>query len=218
MPLFHGVYLKSIFLALFFFLNSYLVFGKDMETVHKVLFIGDSLTEGYGVAKTEAYPALLEKDINENSTYKIKVINAGVSGSTTASGIERLNWQLKSKPRIVLIALGANDGLRGIPVETSKKNLEKIIEASQAKNLEIIFGGMFLPQNYGEKYRQDFQKMFSDIAKKYNLIFIPFLLDGVAKVKELNIDDGIHPNANGHKIIAKTVRPYLLEALKKVNQ
>lgn len=184
---------------------------------HKILFIGDSLTEGYGVAKEQAYPSLVQDQINDEGKFKIRTINAGVSGSTTSSGLERLNWQIKSKPSILFVALGANDGLRGIPVKTSKSNLEKIIKTGIDKNMKVILGGMLLPQNYGKEYRDQFSNMYKDLAKKYNLTFIPFILEGVARVKELNIEDGIHPNAKGHKKMANVVKPYILKVLKTLD-
>ncbi len=170
----------------------------------KVLFLGDSLTEGYGVRKEDAYPALIEKKLS-GSDKKIKAINGGVSGSTTSSGLRRLKWQLKAKPEILVLALGANDGLRGIPVKTSKKNLDAIISYAKTKDLDILLTGMYLPENYGKAYRDQFSKMFSDLAKKHKISFIPFLLKDVARVKDLNISDGIHPNEKGHEIMSKTV-------------
>lgn len=193
--------------TIIFLLFTCLCFAKT-----KVLFLGDSLTEGYGVKKENAYPQVLENNLEG----KIKSINGGVSGSTTASGLSRLRWQLKAKPEIVVIALGANDGLRGIPVKTSKENLEKVIAFAKEKKLKVILAGMYLPQNYGEKYRSDFAKMFEDLAHKYKVTFIPFLLKDVARIKDLNIDDGIHPNEKGHEVMANNLRPYLEQTLKEI--
>ena len=180
----------------------------------KVLFLGDSLTEGYGVKKENAYPQILENNLQG----KLKAINGGVSGSTTASGPSRLRWQLKAKPKVVVIALGANDGLRGVPVKTSKENLQKIIDMAIKKKIIVVLAGMYLPQNYGDEYRKNFEKMFSELAKANGVIFMPFLLKDVARVKELNIDDGIHPNEEGHKLMAKNLKPFIEKALEKVSK
>ncbi len=169
-----------------------------------VLFLGDSLTEGYQLAKEEAYPALIEKELQKKRK-DIKVINGGVSGATSASGMKRLDWYLKSKPDIMVLALGANDGLRGLKLADTEKNLSQVIEKAQAKGITVILAGMQMPTNMGVKYRDEFQKMFPKVAKKYSIKLIPFLLEGVGAVPELNLPDGIHPNAKGHKIMAQTV-------------
>ncbi|MBL7664377.1 MAG: arylesterase, partial [Bacteriovoracaceae bacterium] len=159
-----------------------------------------------------AYPSLLEKKLLAEK-YDIKVINAGVSGSTTASASQRLAWYLKAKPEILLLALGANDGLRGLKITESQKNLEQVIEKAQASGTTVILAGMLLPPNYGKEYSKQFEQMFKDLAKKYSLSFIPFLLKGVGGEKKLNIEDGMHPNENGHKKILETVYPYIVKAL-----
>jgi acyl-CoA thioesterase-1 len=170
----------------------------------RLLMLGDSLTEGYGVAREEAYPAVLEKLIHDAGKNWV-VVNAGISGSTTASGVSRLKWQLKTKPDLMILALGANDGLRGLKIEETKKNLAQTIELAQKEKVPVVLAGMLLPPNYGEKYRSDFAKMYVDLAAKYHLRKIPFLLEGVAGKRELNQADGIHPNPEGHKIVAKNV-------------
>ena len=177
-----------------------------------VLFIGDSLTEGYGVPKADSFPSLVQKKF-DNQKKKIKVLNGSVSGSTTASGLSRLRWFLKAKPDILFLALGANDGLRGIKLSESKKNLIKIIDLAREKNMKIILAGMLLPPNYGEKYRTEFEVMYKDLEKKYKLTRIPFLLKGVAGEKDLNQNDGIHPNEKGHVIISNTVYKTLRSVL-----
>lgn len=169
-----------------------------------ILFLGDSLTEGYQLAKEEAFPSLIENELKKKHK-DIKVINGGVSGATSASGMKRLDWYLKAKPDIMVLALGANDGLRGLKLTDTEKNLSKVIEKAQAKGITVILAGMQMPTNMGEKYRDEFQKMFPKVAKKYSIKLIPFLLEGVGAVPELNLPDGIHPNAKGHKIMAQTV-------------
>lgn len=184
--------------ALFFCLFSFSAFAET------ILFLGDSLTEGYRLAKEEAYPALIEKKLKKEHE-DIKVINGGVSGATSASGMKRLDWYLKAKPDIMVLALGANDGLRGLKVKDTEKNLSSVIEKAQNQGIKVILAGMKMPTNYGEPYRTHFQEMFPKLAKKYKIKLIPFLLEEVATIKELNLSDGIHPNAEGHKVMASTV-------------
>lgn len=179
----------------------------------KIIFLGDSLTEGYGVDKEHAYPSIVQKKLDESHKNQYKVINGGVSGSTTASGVSRLRWFLKAKPSMLVLALGANDGLRGIKVSESQKNLEKIIKLATENDLKIILCEMHLPTNYGKEYRKSFNTMFKNVQKKYKTGFIPFLLDGVGGKKEMNIEDGIHPNIQGHIKVAENVLKYLKEYL-----
>lgn len=183
---------------------SLLLFISFSVHAQTILFLGDSLTEGYQLAKEEAFPSLIENELKKKHK-DIKVINGGVSGATSASGMKRLDWYLKTKPDIMVLALGANDGLRGLKLTDTEKNLSKVIEKAQAKGITVILAGMQMPTNMGEKYRDEFQKMFPKVAKKYSIKLIPFLLEGVGAVPELNLPDGIHPNAKGHKIMAQTV-------------
>jgi acyl-CoA thioesterase-1 len=182
-----------------------LLFSSLSFAQKKLIVLGDSITEGYGVSKEAAYPALLEKKLHEAGKKEWSIINAGVSGSTTASGISRMKWLFKSKPDIVFLALGANDGLRGLKVEESQKNLATAIEYAQKEKVEVILGGLYMPPNYGADYTSKFKKMYEDLAKKYKLTFIPFILDKVAGNPKYNLADGIHPNEEGHKIIADTI-------------
>lgn len=187
------------------------VFGQEQIVI---LMLGDSLTEGYGLTKEQAYPALLEtrlKKIDPN----IRVINAGISGSTSASGESRLKWQLKNKPHILFLALGANDGLRGLSTEAMKTNLENTIKLAQKNNIYVILAGMKIPMNYGNDYRESYEKVFSSLAKTYKVDFVPFLLEGVATNKTLNLPDGIHPNAKGYEKMAEMLLPTFSSALQK---
>lgn len=170
----------------------------------KLVVLGDSLTEGYGVARESAFPALLEKKIKEAGK-DWSVVNAGVSGSTTASGPSRMNWVFRSKPDLILLCLGANDGLRGLKVADSRKNLAAAIEAAQKKGVQVILGGLYMPPNYGADYTKDFRKMYEDLAAQYKIKMIPFLLEGVGGKPQYNLADGIHPNEKGHAVIAETV-------------
>lgn len=182
-------------------------------TSNTILFLGDSLTEGLGVSKEDAFPKLVETLIQTELNKRIVVINGGVSGSTTSDGLSRLNWYLKKKPYIVFLALGTNDGLRGLDLEQSQKNLEEIIRHAQASNAKVILAGMLIPPNYGPEYSEQFKKMYQNLKIKYKLKSMPFLLDGVAGKKEFNQKDGIHPNEKGHKHIAENVFEFIKEDL-----
>lgn len=169
-----------------------------------ILFLGDSLTEGYQLSKEEAFPAIIERALKTKHK-DIKVLNGGVSGATSASGMKRLNWYKKSKPEIMVLALGSNDGLRGIKPAVTEKNLSEIIEKAQKLDMTVILAGMKMPTNMGEPYRTEFENIFPKLAKKYKVKLIPFLLEGVGGVPKLNLPDGIHPNPEGHEVMAKTV-------------
>ncbi|UTJ05704.1 arylesterase [Arcobacter roscoffensis] len=178
-----------------------------------ILFLGDSLTEGLGVSKNQAYPNLVQELAKKELNKNIKAINGGVSGSTTNDALSRLKWYLKRKPDIVFIALGANDGLRGLNLTQSQKNLEEIIDYAKKAKAKVLLAGMIIPPNYGPVYSKEFEKMYLEIKEKYNLKFMPFLLKNVAGVQSLNQADGIHPNAKGHKIMSKEVFKFLKEEL-----
>ncbi|MDE0151958.1 MAG: arylesterase [Bdellovibrionales bacterium] len=177
----------------------------------KKIFIalGDSLTEGYQLSSQEAYPHLLEARLNkEFPRYKTQVINAGISGSTTSSGVNRLKKYLRLKPHVVFISLGSNDGLRGTPIDTIKKNLQNMIDLARSNNILVILAGLKIPMNYGEEYTEAFERIFKSLAQKNNVTYIPFLLEGVAGNPDLNLPDLIHPNGKGHKVMTETIYPY----------
>lgn len=182
------------------------------ETSKRLVIIGDSLTEGYGVSRANAYPALLEKKI-EASGKKYVVVNAGISGSTSASAPSRMAWQLKNKPDLILLALGANDGLRGSPVPAMEKNLSDAIALAKKEKVQVLLAGMMLPPNFGKAYGEDFAKAFKRVADKHSVPFMPFILDGVGGVTDLNLADGIHPNEKGHKIVADKVFNFIRKYL-----
>lgn len=171
-----------------------------------ILFYGDSLTAGYGLSPEEAFPALVEKKLNKTEQVA-KVVNAGLSGETTAGGLSRLNWVIRQPIDIFVLELGANDGLRGLPLEQTEKNLQTIIDQVKAKypKVKIVIAGMMVPPNMGPEYTAKFRKIFPEIAKKNNATLIPFLLQDVAGNEKLNLGDGIHPNPEGHKIVAENV-------------
>jgi len=189
------------------------LFTMLMAQTNTILFLGDSLTEGLGVDRDDAFPKLVETMIQRELNKSVVVINGGVSGSTTSDGLARLKWYLKQRPSIVFLALGANDGLRGLDLEESQKNLEEIIRYSQESHAKVLLAGMLIPPNYGPEYSESFKKIYQEIQNKYKLRSMPFLLDGVAGKKELNQRDGIHPNEQGHKYIAKKVFEFIKEDL-----
>lgn len=186
------------------FLTSNAYSQENKTASKKLIIIGDSLTEGYGVAQDKAYPALLAQKLKD-AKFNWEVVNSGISGSTTASALSRIKWVLKSKPDLVMLALGANDGLRGLKPEQSRKNLQSAIDLIRKEKINLILAGMLMPANYGKDYQKDFQKIYSDLAKTNQLLFVPFLLEGVAGEPKLNLPDGIHPNEKGHAIIAQHV-------------
>ncbi len=171
-----------------------------------ILFLGDSLTAGLGVEPNQAFPALIEERIREKNL-PYEVINAGVSGDTTAGGLARLDWVLQKKVDILVLALGANDGLRGLPVAQMKANLQAIIDKVKAKNpaVKIVIAGMRMPPNLGGPYAGAFRDAFPAVALANNAVLVPFLLEGVGGHAELNQADQIHPTAAGHKIVAENV-------------
>jgi acyl-CoA thioesterase-1 len=170
----------------------------------RIVAFGDSLTAGLGVAAEQAYPAQLQRRLDEQSL-RYRVVNAGVSGDTTAGGLRRVDWVLKSRPDFVILELGANDGLRGLKLEETKANLERIIRRCQEASVTVILAGMRLPPNYGREYTNGFEAIYPALAKQHRLTLIPFFLDGVAGSTSLNQADGIHPTSEGYRIIADKV-------------
>ena len=179
-----------------------LLLGADGERV--VLCLGDSLTEGYGVEDEHAYPSVLERRLRAKGQ-QVRVINAGINGSTSASAVGRLRWQLKAKPDVMVLALGGNDGLRGLDLSETKKNLSDAIQLAKSHGVEVVLAGMQIPPNYGADYTREFKAMFPALAEKHEVARIPFLLEGVAAQPELNLPDGIHPNAKGYERVVENV-------------
>jgi len=165
---------------------------------------GDSLTIGLGLLEQEAYPALLQNKINE-AGYQFEVVNAGVSGDTSAGGLRRLDWALEGNVKVLIVAFGGNDGLRGLPVPQMKENLSQIIDRARERSIVVILAGMEAPPNFGQEYATGFRQAFRDVALNKRVLFIPFLLNNVAGKPELNQADGIHPNQQGTQIVADTV-------------
>ncbi len=173
-----------------------------------VVALGDSLTAGLGVAADEAFPARLQARLRHEG-YAYRVVNAGVSGDTTAGGLRRVDWVLRANPEIVIVALGANDGLRGQSPQAMRANLEAIVARLQASGARVLLAGMRLPPNYGAEFTKEFEAVFPAVARRAKIALVPFLLDGVAADPRLNQPDGIHPTAAGHQMIADHVWPYL---------
>ena len=177
-----------------------------------VVCLGDSLTEGYGLAPEQAYPRLLERLLRVEGR-DVRVVNAGISGSTSASAVARLRWQLRSDPDVVVIALGGNDGLRGVDVAATEANLSEAIALAVEHGAAVLLAGMKLPPNYGHEYTEAFEALFPALAAKHEVALLPFLLEGVAADPELNLPDGIHPNARGTEVVARNVHDALLPLL-----
>ena len=195
---------NSVLLIFCFFLSS--AFAKN-DTL-EILMLGDSLTAGYGLPPNLTIPKLLERKIKSDYP-NISIINGGVSGDTSAGGLSRLDWLLGPSIKAIIIELGANDGLRGINPSTTYSNLDQIIRKSKEFGLQVILTGMLAPPNLGPAYADEFNRIYPDLAQKYDLIFFPFFLDGVVANPELNQEDGIHPNKYGVEVIAEKLNPYL---------
>lgn len=186
------------------------------NTGASILFFGNSLTAGLGVEPEQAFPGLIGQRL-DSLGYPYRAVNAGLSGETTASGVNRLEWVLRQPVDIFVLELGANDGLRGIPLSETRKNLQTMVEKVRAANpqVQIILTGMQLPPNMGPEYTAEFRQIFTDLAASHELELVPFLLEGVGGVPELNQADGIHPTPEGHKILAENVWKVLQPLLRK---
>jgi acyl-CoA thioesterase-1 len=182
-----------------------------------ILFLGDSITAGYGLELSQAYPALLQEKVGAKG-WRFKVVNAGQSGDTSAGGLNRIDWLLRNRVDVLVLELGANDGLRGLPVETTRKNLQAIIDRTKTKypQAKIVIAGMKVPPNMGRDYGEKVEAIYPALAKKNNAPLIPFILEGVGGVRELNLPDGMHPTAKGHQIVAANVWKVLEPVLRSL--
>jgi acyl-CoA thioesterase-1 len=180
------------------------------------VFLGDSLTAGLGLAAEDSFPSLIGKKLQERGL-PFEIVNAGVSGDTTAGGVRRLDWSLDGDVRVLVVALGANDGMRGLPTAEMKKNLAAILERARERKIPVILAGMEAPPNNGPEYTRAFRSVYTDLAAEYNVRFIPFLLQGVAGDAALNQRDGIHPNVRGAQIIADLVWAELQPMVRRPN-
>jgi acyl-CoA thioesterase I len=179
--------------------------NNDADPV-TILFFGDSITAGYGIDPDQAFPALIQKKA-DSLGWNIRAINAGLSGETSSGGLRRIDWVLRQNIDILVLELGANDGLRGINPDLTKTNLQQIIDRARARypDIAIVIAGMQVPPNLGQEYTEQFRTMFIDLARENNAALIPFILEGVAGEPDLNLPDGIHPTPEGHRIMTETV-------------
>jgi len=181
----------------------------------KIVAFGDSLTAGFGLTERESYPYLLQERLNADG-YNYKVVNAGVSGDTSLGGLERIDWVLEQEGvEVLILELGANDLLRGVPVERMRSSLDKIIRKAKAKNVAVLLCGMLAPPTMGADYQRAYSNTFPDLATEHNVAYLPFLLENIAMKKELNQADGIHPNAEGEKIMMSNIYKELKPMLRK---
>jgi acyl-CoA thioesterase-1 len=186
--------------------------AKDAD-LQTIVSVGDSLTAGLGVDEEDAYPSLLEKKLRSDG-YAYRVINAGISGETTSGTLARIDWIVSSlKPDMVILVIGANDGFRGIDPDLMRKNLDQIITFLKTKRIHVLLGGMKMLRNLGPDYVRVFENIYPEMARKHNIPLIPFFLEGVAGVTPLNQPDGIHPNAEGYRILVDHIYPYILKSL-----
>jgi acyl-CoA thioesterase-1 len=175
-----------------------------VESRPRIVALGDSLTAGLGLPIGQAYPALLQERLNKDGL-NYEVVNAGVSGDTSAGGLSRLDWAFDGDVRVLIVAMGGNDALRGLPVEQLQHNLGQIIERAQARGITVVLAGMEAPPNFGRQYSVAFHQVYPALARQYHVAFVPFLLQGVAGERALNQPDGIHPTAQGARIVADNV-------------
>lgn len=174
----------------------------------RVVFLGDSLTAGLGLPEEEAYPALIENRLLDQG-YDVEVVNAGVSGDTTAGGLARLDWLLDQRPEVLVVGLGANDGLRGLPLDGAEENLRQIVDRARQAGARVLLLGMKIPPSQGLDYAARFEEIFPELASELDVPLVPFLLENVAARPAFNLPDRLHPNARGHRRIAATVYPFV---------
>ncbi|MCR4373360.1 MAG: arylesterase [Acidobacteria bacterium] len=175
----------------------------------QIAVLGDSLAAGFGLLQSEAFPSLLQQRFDEDGYARIDVVNAGISGDTTAAGLRRLEWVLEPTVRILVVALGANDAMRGQSPRETRENLSRIIETARTKGVQVLLAGMEAPPNLGDQFRAEFRAIFPDLSAKYQVRLLPFLLQGIAGEARLNQEDGIHPTAEGQRMIAEMLYPLL---------
>ena len=182
--------------------------GPVHATERVIVAFGDSLTAGLGVTPDDSYPAQLQAKLRAEG-YAYRVVNAGASGDTTAGGLRRVDWALKNRPDIAIVALGANDALRGQDLASVRANLDGIVARFQKAGVRVVVAGMEVPPNYGARYAAEFRRLYADVARKRGAAFMPFLLDGVAGNPRLNQPDGIHPTAEGYRIVVDHLWPHV---------
>ncbi|MDJ0948781.1 MAG: arylesterase [Alphaproteobacteria bacterium] len=186
--------------------------GALSEGPVRILALGDSLTAGYGLPASDSFPVRLQAALAEAGK-QAEVLNAGVSGDTTAGGLARLDWALAAKPNYAIVALGANDGLRAVDPEETYRNLDAILTALKSNRIPVLLAGMYAPPNLGREYGADFNAIYPQLAKEHDVMLYPFFLDGVAAVPRLNQSDGMHPNADGIDLMVERILPYVLRLI-----
>lgn len=191
------------------------VLAKPVTAPVTVLALGDSLTAGYGLEQEESFPAQLETSLH-SAGYSVNVVNAGVSGDTSAGALARIEWALAERPDIVVVTLGGNDALRGLDPAQTYENLDQIIARIKQAGSRVLLAGMRSPRNLGADYNEAFDRIYPNLAKRYDLLFYPFFLEGVAAEPSLNQADGIHPNAEGIRLIVKGLQPLVAAAIDQV--
>jgi acyl-CoA thioesterase-1 len=196
--------------------GSFAIYSPAFGQTRLIVALGDSLTEGLGVNSSQAYPALLEERLRKDG-YSFQVINAGISGETSSGALSRIDWIISRRPDIVIVCTGANDGMRGIRTEVLRKNIQAIVRKLKQENIVVVLAGMRIFDSMGETYAGSFQRVFETVAEEENVIFMPFFLEGVATRKSMNLPDGIHPNAQGYRVIAQNLYPYVKQAIVKIN-
>ncbi len=208
---------RKAYFTFLFMMISLMPFMGALQSVRAettLLFLGDSLTAGFGLEREESFPSLVSTMLQEKGYKDVRIINGGISGSTSASALSRLKWYKKVGPDILFLALGANDGLRGLSIKAMEKNLDQTIETALDSGMTVILAGMEIPPNYGPDYTRKFREVFPSLAKKHDILLMPFLLREVAGIEKYNQADGIHPNAEGCRIVAANVFPHIIKALK----
>lgn len=190
------------------------VIEETQTKMRTIVALGDSLTAGFSVADSESYPARLEQKLQEEG-YDYRVVNAGVSGETSSGTLSRMEWILTLKPDIVLLETGANDGLRGIDTDLIENNIRDIMTLLKNRDVVVLLAGMKMVWNLGPMYVKRFNGIYPKLAEEFDAVFLPFFLDGVAMRQDLNLSDGLHPNAQGYKVVADNIYPYVVEAINK---
>lgn len=187
---------------------------EPREPMKTIVAVGDSLTAGYGLNESDAYPALLEEKL-QAAGYKYRVVNGGVSGETSSGTLSRMEWILTLEPDIVILETGANDGLRGVDPRVAEKNLRQMLRILREKDVVVVLAGMKMVWNMGPDYVAEFNRIYPELAEEFDVVFLPFFLEGVAMQSRLNLGDGIHPNSQGYKKITENIYPYVLEAIER---
>lgn len=216
-PVHHVFNLAVALSVLLMILATAVVNAQSGERPLRLVALGDSLTAGYGLRPGQSFPDVLQKALTGKGV-AIEVINAGVSGDTTSGGLERLDWAVPDDADAVIVELGANDALRGLPPESARRNLDAILTRLSARGLPVLLAGMRAPENWGSDYRDKFASIYSDLAQKHGAILYPFFLEGVALNPKLNIADGLHPNALGIARIVERMLPTVEELIEKARQ